>query len=511
MGWISESWWELPTGTPACQQPPSSAFALIERLQQGMEGSLLLVSAPAGFGKTTLLAQWLALSGLRAAWLSLEPEDNDPVRFLSSVIAALQTLDPSLGRTALLLLQASASIPLETVLALLTHDLASSERGQVTLVLDDYQVVTAEPIHRALASLIEHRPPQLHLVLATRSDPPLPLARLRVRGQLTEVRATELRFTPSEARTFLLEVMGLSLAREDVTTLDDRTEGWIAGLQLAALSLQGRADVAEFLTAFTGSHRFVLDYLSEEVLAQQPTSVQLFLLQTCVLERLSGPLCNSLTKREDGQAILEAVDKANLFLVSLDDERRWYRYHHLFAQALRARLQQTAPTMIPELHRCVSTWYEQHGMMIEAVRYALAAPDFDLAARLIDQYGLAVGGQGQYYTLLGWLEALPDSLVRGHARLSLVYTMALWATNQLAAVEARLQDAERGLQADMPEEQTRVILGWVTVMRATLALSAGDVARCAMLARQALELVPETMTMLRSAGMLLMSYEYLAR
>jgi LuxR family maltose regulon positive regulatory protein len=243
---------------------------LIERLQQGMEGTLLLVSAPAGFGKTTLLAQWLAQSGIRAAWLSLEPEDNDSVRFLSYIIAALQTLDQSIGTTARALLRASASPPLEAVLTILTNDLAMPKIDQVALVLDDYQFMTAEPIHRALVYLVEHSPPQLHLVIATRSDPPLPLARLRARGQLTELRAADLRFASSEASTFLREVMGLDLSIEAVTMLDDCTEGWVAGLQLAALSLRGRADVSEFLAAFTGSHRFVLDYLSEEVFTQQP-------------------------------------------------------------------------------------------------------------------------------------------------------------------------------------------------------------------------------------------------
>jgi LuxR family maltose regulon positive regulatory protein len=267
---------------------------LVERLQQSMEHVLTLVSAPAGFGKTTLLAQWLAESGTPAAWLSLEPEDNDPARFLTYVIAALQTVDAQVGTAALELLRTPQPPSLETVVTLLTNDLLRSTVGDFALVLDDYHVITAEPVHRALTALVEHLPSQLHLLLATRADPPLPLSRLRARGQLTQVRATDLRFSSEEASTFLRTSMGLDLSPRDIAALERRTEGWIAGLQLAALSLQGRADVSAFLAAFTGSHRFVLDYLSEEVLTRQPAVVQSFLLHTSILERLSGPLCDAV-------------------------------------------------------------------------------------------------------------------------------------------------------------------------------------------------------------------------
>ncbi len=483
---------------------------LTQRLTQAHAGALTLVSAPAGFGKTTALSDWLTSSGTPAAWLSLEPEDNEPVRFLSSVIAALQTLDPAIGGSALALLHTPQTAELRAVLILLTNELVARRAASFALVLDDYHVITAPSIHQSLSYLVEHLPPQMHLVIAARSDPPLPLARLRARGQLTEVRVADLCFTIEEAEAFLHTTMGLSLSSDEVAVLQSRTEGWVAGLQLAALSLRGRSDSSAFLRAFSGSHRFVLEYLSEEVLSQQPVAVQTFLLQTCLLGRLTGPLCDALTGEAHGQRMLEELERANLFVISLDDERQWYRYHHLFADMLRSRLQQSQPSLIPALHRRASTWYEQHGMVIEAVRHALAAPDFDQAARLIDQYGVAVAGQGQYYTLLGWLESLPNSVIRGNARLSLVYAMALRETNQLEAVEARLQDAERCLQADMPEEQTRVIVGWMTGLRASLALYSGDVARCATLARQALELMPETMAMLRSAGMMLMGHEYLA-
>src|SRR6266487_4166326 len=287
---------------------------LAARLTQGMMGPLTLVSAPAGFGKTTLLAQWLAESGMPVAWLSLEPEDNEPTRFLSYVIAALQTLDPHLGTTALALLQTPQPAPLETVLIMLTNDLTSREEGNFVLVLDDYHVIEAEPIHRAIAFLLEHLPPQMHLMLATRADPPLPLAGLRARGHLTEVRAAELRFTTEEASTFLHTVMGLSLPPQVIDALESRTEGWIAGLQLAALSLQDRADVSSFLAAFTGSHRFVLDYLSEEVLSRQPAQVQSFLLFTSILSRLTAPLCDAVREQEGSQAMLERLERANLFV-----------------------------------------------------------------------------------------------------------------------------------------------------------------------------------------------------
>lgn len=465
---------------------------LIERLQQGIQGSLVLVSAPAGFGKTTLLAQWLAESGILAAWFSLSPEDNDPIRFLSYIIAALQTLDPLIGITATTLLHASTAVSLDAVLAMLINDLTNYERGQITLVLDDYQFITVGPIHHILAYLIEHIPPQLHLVIATRSDPPLPLARLRARGQLTEVRAADLRFAPSEASIFLHEVMGLNLSGEAVTTLDDRTEGWIAGLQLAALSLRGRADVAEFLAAFSGSHRFVLDYLSEEVFLQQPASVQTFLLHTCILERMTGPLCNALTKQADGQAILEAVDKANLFLVSLDDERQWYRYHHLFAQVLRARLQQTAPTMIPELHRRASQWYEQNGLIVEAVQHGLSATDFERVADMIEPIGMMMAFQGQLQTVLGWFNALPKSIIHARPLLSIHYATVLLLTHQIEACSVRLQEIEQILPMDKSSVLTRRVLGMAAVLRATLALYRGEGPLCITLAQQALDLLPET-------------------
>ena len=481
---------------------------LVERLQRGAERALTLVSAPAGFGKTTLLAQWLAESGMPVAWLSLEPEDNDPTRFLSYLIATLQTVDAQIGTAALALLHTPQPPSPETVLAVLTNDLVGRNAGDVALVLDDYHTITAEPIQRGMTFLLEHLPPQLHLMLATRADPPLSLARLRAQGQLCEVRAADLRFGTAEASAFLQTVMGLDLEASAIATLERHMEGWIAGLQLAALSLQGRADVSAFLAAFSGSHRFVLDYLSDEVLARQDASVQQFLVHTSILERLSGPLCDAVTGQEGSQAMLEALDKANLFVIALDDERRWYRYHHLFAEVLRRHLQQAEPTLPPVLHRRASAWYEQHDLPIEAVQHALAVPDVEQAARLIEPIALPVTFQGQISTVLGWLNALPEALVRTRPFLCVYYARLLMATNQLEAAEELLQEAERGVQAEMPAEQARTIQGWVLASRASIAGWSGDILHAISLAHQALELLPEAKVIPRSSAIVMAAHAY---
>ena len=473
---------------------------LVERLQQGMERALTLVSAPAGFGKTTLLAQWLARSAIPAAWLSLEAEDNDSTRFLSYLIAALQTLDAQLGTTALALLRTPQPPSPEAVLAVLISELTGRGTGEFALVLDDYHVITAESIQREMTFLLEHLPPQLHLVLATRADPPLPLARLRAQGQLTEVRAADLRFGAAEAGMFLQEVMGLDLPVEAVSTLEQRTEGWIAGLQLAALSLQGRADVSAFLEAFTGSHRYVLDYLSDEVLTRQDAPVQQFLLHTSILDRLSEPLCDAVTEQEGSQAKLEALERANLFVVALDDERGWYRYHHLFAEVLRSHLQQASPALVHTLHRRASAWYEQHALPIEAVQHALAVPDVELAARLIESIALPFTLYGQVSTVLRWMNALPEPLVRTRPLLCVYHASLLAVTDQLDAAKARLQEAEQYALKELSAEQARTILGWVLATRAGIAGLSGDIADSVSLAHQALELLPETEIIPRTAA-----------
>jgi LuxR family maltose regulon positive regulatory protein len=474
---------------------------LTERIQQGTERALTLVSAPAGFGKTTLLAQWLAGNGLPTAWLSLETEDNDPTRFLSYLIAALQNFDGQLGISALEMLHTPHPSSPETVMAVLINDLADREAGEFVLVLDDYHVITSESIQRGMTFLLEHLPPGLHLILSTRSDPPLPLARLRAHGQLCEVRTADLRFGAAEVNVFLQDVMGLDLEAEAITTLEQRTEGWIAGLQLAALSLQGRVDISAFLAAFSGSHRYVLDYLSEEVLARQDASVQAFLLHTCILERLSGPLCDAVTDQQGSQDLLEALERANLFVIPLDEERHWYRYHHLFAQVLRGHLQQREPSLLPLLHRRASAWYEQQHLSIQAVQHALAIPDGELAARLIEPIVLPVTFLGQIDSVLGWINALPEALVRTRPFLCVYHAILLMLTNQFEEAEARLQDAEQSAQEALPAEQEQTIQGWVLSTRADLALLSGDIPQAVSLAGQALELLPETEVLPRASDL----------
>ena len=464
---------------------------LIQRLHEGMKEPLTLISAPAGFGKTTLLTSWLTSNDTPTAWFSVEPEDNDPVRFFIYLLTALQRLDPHLGTSVLPLLQSRQSIPLETTLALLINELNTYEGPGFALVLDDYHIITTVPIHQALAYLVEHLPSQMHLVIATRADPPLPLARLRARGQMSEVRAEDLRFVREEAEQFLCIVMALDLSVRESELLQVRTEGWIAGLQFAALALRERPDVSALLASFAGTHRFVLDYLSEEVLTQQSSPVQKFLLDTCILDRLSGPLCDAVTGENNGQEMLEQLDARNLFLIALDEERRWYRYHHLFADVLRSRLRQTQPELIPALHRRASTWYEQNELLIYAVQHALAASEFERAARLILQVDPSLVVRGEPLQMyLSWLNALPKKVMDQHPILSIYHAYLLLYLGQLEAAEARLQEAEAALQVHEPTDETRTHRGQIVALRANIALYYGNIECCVELSRQALNLLP---------------------
>ncbi len=383
---------------------------LVERLDEGAGCRLTLISAPAGFGKTTLVSEWLAGRKSPVAWLSLDEGDNDAARFLAYLVAALQTTAPGLGRGLLAALQSSQPPSTETLLTSLLNELASMA-GSCVVVLDDYHVIDSPMVDQALVFLVEHLPPQMHIVIATREDPRLPLARLRARGQLTELRAADLRFTPAEAADFLNRVMGLGLSAENISALEARTEGWIAGLQLAAISMQGHKDAASFIRSFTGSHRFVLDYLVEEVLQQQPESIQAFLLRTSVLDRMCGALCEAVLcdPSVSGQETLEALERANLFIVPLDNERHWYRYHHLFAELLRQRLQQGGS--VDEYHIRASQWYQDNGLGLEAFQHAVAANDIDRAQRLIEARGTALHLPGATTAVLSWLESLPESVL----------------------------------------------------------------------------------------------------
>jgi LuxR family maltose regulon positive regulatory protein len=469
----------------------------------------MLVSAPAGFGKTTLLAEWLAAgtpaptSQRSAAWLSLDKGDNDPASFWTYVIAALQTVAPGVGASAITLLQEPQPLPIPTVLTTLLNDLGAIA-SDLVLVLDDYHVIDARDVQDGMEFLLDHLPPQLHLVIASRADPALPLARLRGRGELVEVRAADLRFTPDEAAAYLNEVMGLVLTARDVAALEERTEGWIAALQLAALSMQGRDDIAGFIAGFAGDDRYIVDYLAEEVLARQPEQVRSFLLQTSILDRLSGSLCDAVTGQDGGRAMLEALDRGNLFLVPLDDRRQQYRYHHLFADVLRARVLDERPGRVKELHIRASGWYERNGDRSEAIRHALAGEDFERAADLVELTIPALRRGRQYATLRLWLEALPEELIRVRPVLSVGYAGALMVRGEAEGVEARLLDAERWLDAsngqgipDRPpaemvvvdENEFRGLPSAIAMYRAGQALVLGDVAGTMTQARRALDLV----------------------
>ncbi|MGB3634024.1 MAG: LuxR C-terminal-related transcriptional regulator, partial [Rubrobacteraceae bacterium] len=473
----------------------------------GLQRKLTLISAPAGFGKTSLISEWVSGSQMPTDWLSLDKGDSDLTRFLAYLVAALQTVAPDVGEGVLAMLGSPQPPPTESILTALLNEITTIEDDFV-LVLDDYHVIDAEPVDSALAFLVEHLPPQMHLVIATREDPQLPLARLRARGQLTELRAADLRFTPEEAAEFLSRTMGVNLSAQEIATLESRTEGWIAGLQMAALSMQGREDITGFIRSFVGSHRFVLDYLVEEVLQQQPDRVRSFLLETSILDRLSGSLCDAVTDQEGGKGTLETIERGNLFIVPLDDERRWYRYHHLFAEVLRARLMEAHPDLVPSLHLRASEWYEQNGLRADAIRHALAAEDFERAAGLVERAWPAMRKSRREATMLGWMKALPDELVRARPVLSVGYALALLDGGDLEAAEARLRDAERWLNAaaqtnerpEVPsagmivvdEEQFRSLRGSIANARAYHAQALGDVPGTVRYTRRALDLLPES-------------------
>jgi LuxR family transcriptional regulator, maltose regulon positive regulatory protein len=416
----------------------------------------------------------------------------------------LQTTEANIGEGVLRALQSPQPLPTEALLTALLNDLTTL-RYPLVVVLDDYHLIEAQPVDQVLAYLVEHLPPKIHLVLATREDPQLPLARLRARGHMTQLRASDLRFTPAEASAFLHRGMGLQLSAADISRLADRTEGWIAGLQLAALSLQGHQDVSGFIHAFAGDHRYIMDYLVAEVLQRQPEPVRRFLLQTSILERLQGPLCDAVTGQEESSARLEALERGNFFVVPLDDKRQWYRYHHLFAEGLYAQLRAEEPEHVATLHRRASAWYEQQGAAAEAIRHALAAQDVARAADLIEMAVPALHRSKQEATLLGWLAALPNEVVHCRPVLSVGYAWGLLASGELEAAELRLRDAERWLEprvdpgeractppAEMvvvDHEEFRRLPATIAVYRAAHAQALGDVASTVYFARRALDLV----------------------
>lgn len=471
---------------------------LHRRLDASLHHKLTLISAPAGFGKTTLLSTWLAERAQPAAWLSLDKEENDPAHFLRYLIAALQTVVPELGARALASLQ-SPQPPSTAILTTILNEIAALPE-RLLLILDDYHMLDAPPIDQALTFLVDHLPAQLHLVIATRADPPLPLARLRARAQLTELRAEDLRFTAAESADFLQDVMGLSLSPTEIAALENRTEGWIAGLQLAALSLQGQADSHTFLQSFTGSHHFVLDYLISEVLHQQPEEIQSFLLYTSILNRLCGPLCDALLgdhpalANRPSHALLAALERANLFIIPLDNERHWYRYHHLFADLLRQRLQQRLATSPPAggiapYHQRASRWFAANGLVLEAFQHAVAAQDVDLAAHLAEGQGMPLHFRGAATPVLQWLQTLPSVVLDQRPGLWVIYASALLFVGQIPRVAEKIQRAEAALtnQASSgANAQERDLLGHLAAIRATMAVALHDVAAIVANSRQAL-------------------------
>ena len=483
---------------PLPRIPAVARPRLIQRLQLSIESrcKLTLICAPAGFGKTTLLSAWIdnlrrTDSAVGVGWLSLDENDSDPSRLMTYLVAALQSAHPGLGTVL------SAAAPVEATLTALLNELAQSPRS-VILVLDDFQAIEVTPVREVLIFLLNHLPANLHVVIASRSDPPIPLARMRSRGELTELRAIDLRFAADEVAGFLTEVMGLALSPGDIDALEARTEGWIAGLQLAALSMRERSDVSGFIEAFAGSHRFVIDYLGEEVLENQPAHVRDFLLQTAFLDRLSGPLCQAVSGREDSRELLEGLERDNLFVVPLDDKREWYRYHHLFADVLRARSLREDHGRVSVLHRLASDWHERHAMPEDAVRHSLAAGDFEVAAKLIGRVLPDIRRRRQDMTLLGWLEQLPDDVTSRMPVLSVFNAWSLLVSGDLDGVDRWLSYAERALStrtddaardyASSGGEDLRHLPATVAVYRASLAQARGDLIEMEIQSRRALTL-----------------------
>ncbi len=517
--------------SPPLRQPQVARPQLVGQLRHGVAGPLTLVSAPAGFGKTTLLGAALHAMAGPVAWLSLDPADNDPSRFLHYLVAALQSVVPSVGASFRAALPSGAfqgGVPaMEALLTVLINDLASLTTDLV-LVLDDYHVLDTPVIHAGMAFLLDHLPPHLHLVIATREDPPLPLARLRARGHLAELRGTDLRLTSEEAAVFLETVMGLQLEPNAHAALLARTEGWCAGLQLAALALRDAPHPAQVITTLSGTQRYILDYLTDEVLSNQPDEVQDFLLHTAILDQLCGPLCDTLLSaappsavtRGTSQAMLARLDVANLFIVPLDQERRWYRYHALFADLLRSRLTATFPDRVPALHRQAAQWYldqvpaEGSGAIIEAVRHALTAQDHAQVATVIEQYGASLIGQGYQAPLLAWFTQLPDHLVRTRPRLSITHAWLLNLAGQHQAAEERLMDAEAALATLLATngaapELVADVQGNAATIRAYLARHRGAVGDAIRQAQAALSWLPETNAATRTATHLILGVSLL--
>jgi ATP/maltotriose-dependent transcriptional regulator MalT len=484
-------WTKLRPPAPRAGLVPRTS--LVSLLQDGLQGKLCLLDAPAGFGKTTLLAQWCAGAGpRRVAWVSLDEGDNDPTRFWTYVVEAIRTVEPTVGATALAALRRTSADLYRAVLPALLNELGAVG-SQLILVLDDYHLVTEATCCQTFTFLLDHLPAGVQVVLSTRADPPLPLARWRARGEMAEIRVAELRFTGEEASTLLNGSMGLQLATEDVERLAERTEGWAAGLYLAGLSLRGRPDASAFIAAFHGDNRHIADYLGAEVLARQPDTIRTFLLRTSILERLSGPLCDAVLEAEGSAGLLVELERSNLFLVPLDQRREWYRYHHLFSELLRLELASREPALPVTLHRRAAAWHRQAGNLDEAIGHASAGGEFVTAAALIAQHWLTYWRRGQRATVARWLDGLPDEAILADPPVAYV---AAWIRGYSGAskqqTEVWLAAVERdGAEGSLPDGVSSLAFG-VNLARAALVYD--DVGRSAAAGRRALELAgPESL------------------
>ena len=482
---------------------------LIDWLNEGLVKNckLALISASAGFGKTTLISEWITKCGREVGWLSLDEGDSEPERFISYLVAALQTVKPGIGAGLMAALQSAESLNTEALLSALLNEITTIPDDFI-LILDDYHLIDSPVVDQSLAFLLEHQPSQMHMVISTREDPSLPLARLRARSQMIELRASDLRFTPAEASEFLNQVMGLTLSMEDITSLETRTEGWIAGLQLAAISMHGQKDASGFIQAFTGSHRYILDYLLEEVLQRQPTEVQNFLLRTSILERMCGPLCDAVlgSPTASGQETLTYLERANLFIVSLDDERYWYRYHHLFGDLLRKRLKQSFTLEginILQIH--ASEWYENNGLILEAFKHAVSANNVDRANRLMEDKKMPLHLPGVPTIILNWLESLPTIVLNANPALWWKQAAMMMDSYQTIGVEEKLQAAEAALALNIPpntemDEWSRNLVGKIAVGRAMLAATLYQSETSLIYANRALEYLHPDNTAYRSSA-----------
>ncbi len=462
---------------------------LLDRLSEGLKGKLTLISASSGYGKTTLMAEWLAQRGkdYPTAWVSLDEGDNDPVRFLSYLISALQNFQDELGQDTSAMMQGSQNPLDEANVSLLINDL-STVATDFAIALEDYHVIERREIHQMMAFLLEHLPSQVHLVILTRSDPPFPLARLRARGELLEIRAKDLRFSRDDTITFLRDIAGLQLSEEDIQILLNRTEGWITGLQLAALSIQGRENPSEMISTFGGGHEYIVDYLIEEVLDRQPDNLKKFLLQTSILGRMNGPLCDTLTGQSDGEFTLEQLGKANLFVTSLGDGQRWYRYHHLFADVMNNRLQRFYPDQAPELHIRAAKWFEQNNLFSEAIEHALAGNDYLLAAEIVESQVEDLLKRGSLSTLFNWLNRLPPEIINAHPMLGIGIAWVNLLIGKLEHIENHLTIAEKNLEnLDNSDD----LLGQIAAIRAYAAAQLGNLDQAIYQAQLAFELLPK--------------------